>query len=376
MSASLDILGSLLFPNREQHAIPALDGAYAPNSRLEELPALGPELAAPDDIAAGDGGALFAASGRRLLRLSAAQPGAAAVVVEFEAPISALDRLADGSFVVGLNGVGLRHLAPGGETLSRIDRVNDAPLRCVTAVAEDRRRGGVYFTVGSSRHDAEDWVWDLMERNRSGLLGYWPPDAGRAEVLLDGLAYPNGVQVEDGGESLLFTQSWSHSLARYRLDGGARRDFDLVIGNMPGYPARIAAAGGGGHWLALFAMRTQLVELVLKERAFAREMMASVDPALWIRPALRTTGSHLEPLQGGGIKKLGIRKPWAPPRSYGLVVRLDEHCEPVSSLHSRVDGRNHGISAAREFDGRLFVVSKGNDRILVHEPEPREPVHA
>lgn len=376
MSASLEILRSLLFPNREQHAIPALDGAYSPNSRLEALRALEMELSAPDDIAAGDGDALFVASGRRLLRLAAAEPGEAAAVVEFEAPISALARLADGSFVVGLNGAGLRHVAADGETLAGIERVNDAPLRCVTAIAEDRRRGGVYFTVGSSRHDAEDWVWDLMERNRSGVLGYWAADAGRAEVLLDGLAYPNGVQVEDGGESLLFTQSWSHSLARYRLDGGARRDFDLVIDNMPGYPARIAAANGGGHWLALFAMRTQLVELVLKERAFAHEMMRGLDPAFWIRPALRTTGSHLEPLQGGGIKKLGIRKPWAPPRSYGLLLRLDADCEPVFSLHSRVDGKNHGITAAREIGNRLFVVSRGNDRILVHDLQAQEGVYA
>ena len=374
MSATLDMVKSLLFPNREQHAIPALDGAYSPNSRLEELrPAA--EMEAPEDVASDGKGALFAASGRRLLRLAATGAGETRPAAEFEQPVSALARLTDGSFVVGLNGAGLRHVSAGGETLSGVERVNGIPLRCVTAIAEDPRRGGVYFTAGSSRHDAEDWVWDLMERNRSGMLGYWPLGAGRAETLLDALAYPNGVQVEDGAESLLFTQSWSHSLARYRLTGGAHRDFELVIGNMPGYPARIASASGGGHWLALFAMRTQLVELVLKERAFAREMMASVDPALWIRPALRTTGSHLEPLQGGGIKKLGIRKPWAPPRSYGLVVRLDEHCEPVYSLHSRVDGRNHGVTAAREFDGRLFVAAKGNDRILVHELQAQEAVH-
>ena len=104
--------------------------------------------------------------------------------------------------------------------------------------------------------------------------------------------------------------------------------------------------------------------------------MRTLEPALWIRPALKTAGSHLEPLQGGGIKKLGLRKPWAPPRSYGLVLRLDGDCEALYSLHSRVDGKNHGITAAREIGGRLFVVSKGNDRLLVQDLEAREVNHA
>jgi hypothetical protein len=45
------------------------------------------------------------------------------------------------------------------------------------------------------------------------------------------------------------------------------------------------------------------------------------------------------------------------------VVRLDAEGEPVSSLHSRVDGHCHGVMAAREVGGRLIVVSKGDGRL-------------
>jgi hypothetical protein len=116
-------------------------------------------------------------------------------------------------------------------------------------------------------------------------------------------------------------------------------------------------------------MRTQLIELVLREAPFRQEMMRTVDPELWVRPSLRASGSYLEPLQGGGIKKLGIRKPWAPPRSYGLVVRLDAEAEPLFSMHSRVDGHCHGVMAAREADGRLIVVSKGDGRLCAYDLE-------
>ena len=367
MSGAIDLVKSLLFPARERHAIPTLDGAYVPNDRLEEFAAVGPDLIRPDDIAADENGAIYVSSERHMIRLSGEGLRERSTVASFEAPITALARLSDATFAVGLDGVGVSRVSPDGTILSTIDRLAGAPVPCVTAIVEDPVRGGLYFTVGSTRRGAEDWVWDLMELNRSGLLAYWPAGTSAAEILLTGLAYPNGLQMEDGGDGLLFTQAWTHSLARYQLTGNQRGRVQTLIDNMAGYPARIAPARGGGHWLAIFAMRTQLIELVLREPEFRQEMMRCVEPELWIRPALKTTGSYLEPLQGGGIKKLGIRKPWAPPRSYGLVVRLDAHYEPMFSLHSRVDGRNHGITAAREVGDRLFVVAKGNNRLLVED---------
>jgi hypothetical protein len=364
VSGALESVRSLLFARGRQHAVPTLDGAYVPNDRLEKLSVIGPNFVRPDDITVGEGDVVYVSSLNRLLCLAGPDLREASVVATFEAPITALARLADGTLAVGVNGGGVRCVGADGSPVARLDHAGDSPLRCVTAIAQDPVRGGIYLAIGSTQHDAEDWVVDLMERNSSGMLVYWERGAETGEVLLGGLAYPNGLEVEDGGESVLFTQSWSHSLMRYRRCGNRRSAAEAVIDNMPGYPARIAPAAGGGHWLAIFAMRTQLVELVLREQAFRKEMMRCVDPELWIRPALRATGSYLEPLQGGGIKKLGIRKPWAPPRAYGLVVRLDAQCEPMFSLHSRVDGRNHGVMAAREAGDRLIVVAKGNDCLL------------
>jgi hypothetical protein len=137
-----------------------------------------------------------------------------------------------------------------------------------------------------------------------------------------------------------------------------------AIPALAGYPCRMAPAQGGGFWLTLFASRTQLVEFVLQENDYRREMMRTIEPRYWVAPALSSGEDFLEPLQSGGVKQMGILKPWAPPRSYGLVVRYDEDFIPVYSLHSRVGGRNHGIVSVAQRDDDLFVLSKGAGRVL------------
>jgi len=65
-------------------------------------------------------------------------------------------------------------------------------------------------------------------------------------------------------------------------------------------------------------------------------MITEIDPEYWIAPKLKSGQSFLEPMQGAHIKTMGVVKPWAPPRSYGLVIRLDANGVPLYAVHSRV----------------------------------------
>jgi hypothetical protein len=138
----------------------------------------------------------------------------------------------------------------------------------------------------------------------------------------------------------------------------------IVLDRLPVYPSRIVAAAGGGFWLTAFAARTQLVEFVLREPAFRRRMMKEIAPEHWIAPRLRSGQSFLEPMQGAHLRTMGVLKPWAPPRSYGLVVRLSPEGTPLYSLHSRVDGINHGIVAAADVGGFLYLLAKEPGRLI------------
>jgi hypothetical protein len=69
-------------------------------------------------------------------------------------------------------------------------------------------------------------------------------------------------------------------------------------------------------------------------------------------------------LQGGALKQLGTLKPWAPTRSYGLLVRLDAALRATESFHSRADGTRHGVTSCIDVGGSLLATSKGGDVIV------------
>jgi hypothetical protein len=198
-----------------------------------------------------------------------------------------------------------------------------------------------------------------MGKNASGSV--WRVDlaAGRASKLAGDLAFPYGILATAPGGGVVVAESWRHRLIRIRPEGGA---VEPVLTKLPGYPARLAAGADGGAWLCLFAPRNRLIEFVLEEDHYRADMMREVERSHWIAPALSSGAGFLEPLQCGGVKTMGIHKPWSPTRSYGLLVRLDGNLRPVASFHSRANGRRHGITSAVERDGRRDRHVEGRQR--------------
>ena len=357
-----DIIDRVLFPNREQHPIPVLDGAFSANARLDGARRLGAAIDHPDDLAPGPEGSLFISSERCILRCSGPDFEQREVFATADGPVGALAAAADGRVYAGVSGHGVVAYGADGRMLHTLNEVDGTPLRCVTALAlsED---GALFVTDGSRTHCPEDWLPDLMGRlPPSGRLVACDVGLKQARVLADQLAWPSGVAPAADGARLLVAEAWAHRLSSVSRSGEKTQ---MVIKNFAGYPARIAAdALAPGWWMAFFGMRTQLVEFVLRERAFCESMMAHVPRELWIGPSLEVRFDYREPTQIGRIKKLGIRKPWAPPRSYGLVACLDAQAEPVASWHSRVDGHVHGVTSVRRVGSRVLAVAKGSSLLV------------
>ena len=364
MALLRDIVDRLLHPNREVHAIPVLDGPFSSNSRLDHARPLGESIERPDDLAPGPDGALYVSSGTNILRCAGANHEERSTFATLQGPVGPLAWTLDGRLLAGVAGHGVAALSASGAVTAMLTDDGSAPLHCPTAlaVADD---GQVYLCNGSRANLPQDWLPDLMQRRApSGRLVTCSAALTDTRVLADKLNWPSGAAVAPGGREVLVAEAWAHRLCAHALEGGGRR---VLVKNFTGYPARLTVDPEGGYWMAFFGMRTQLIEFVLREREFCDAMMARVPRELWIGPSLEGRFDYREPTQVGRIKKLGIQKPWAPPRSYGLVARLDAQGEPVESLHSRVDGRVHGVTAVRRVGERVLAVAMGRD-LLVELP--------
>lgn len=358
-------LSRLLDPLRGagRHAItlPPMDGALQPNQLLEEAP-LVCSLNGPDALTA-SGETVLVASQHRLYVLDPLEGVPPREVASFEAEVVCAALSDDGDLAVGLadGRLAFRSVASGGAVRSSprpdLAQLGQTCLTCPTAVAWSRA-GELIVCNGSQIHAASEWKRDLTQRNASGSV--WSVNAdGVARRLAGGLAYPNGALPQPDG-SVIVSESWRSRLLHIS-SSGAR---SAILSDLPGYPAGLAKRSVGGAWLALFAPRSQLFEFILREEELREQMMRNIDPEYWQAPALRPARSFLEPLQGGALKQLGIMKPWAPSRSYGLVLALDVEFQPKASAHSRADGQRHGVRSVVEFCNRLLVASKGGDAVL------------
>jgi hypothetical protein len=336
--------------------LPPMDGAIRPNQALETAE-LVLEIERPDNLAF-DGRRVFFSSGAAVLAFDPAQGVAKAeTVAAFESEVTCLAADPDGNLAVGLDD-GTILFAAGPREGQRISDPGARPS-CPTALLLDEK--ALIIAHGSREHAPLGWKHDLMERNASGSV--WRVDlaAAKATCISDGLAFPYGVALEPDG-NIAIAESWRHRIvAAPRSGDGATA---ALLDHLPGYPARLSPAACGGYWLCIFAPRSRLVEFVLLERDFCADMFREVEPDYWIAPSLSSGRSFLEPLQGGAIKQLGILKPWAPSRSYGLLIRLDANFHPLASFHSRADGTRHGVTSCVDLCSRVMVACKGGDAII------------
>jgi hypothetical protein len=338
--------------------IPPMDGALKPNTALDDAAAL-MAVEAPDNLLLA-GGRLYFSSGSTLLAVPAHDLSADPQrVAQFDHAIAALAATADGGLVIGLDD---GHILFRGGALDGRALVSVGPdrLACPTALAISHP-GSLLVAQGSAHHRPSDWVADLMEKGSSGSVWRIDLETGAETCLARNLAWPNGILAEPD-HRIIVSESWRHRLLRLSADG--RGTAEPVLSKLPGYPARLAPSSDGGAWLALFAPRNRLIEFVLLEDDYRNDMMRDIDRKFWIAPALSSGDSFLEPLQCGGVRTMGIYKPWAPSRSYGLVVKLDEALQPTRSFHSRANGRRHGVTSVVEAGSRLLVASKGGHAIV------------
>jgi hypothetical protein len=343
-------------------SVPPFDGALRPNEIIEagRLLVTAPD---PDNLTLTPAGVVFSSSESLLLVESQSAAGAQnpfTVLQRYPVAITAI-AAHDDSVAVGLErgGILVRGGPFDGKSFQTFDGLS---INCPTALAF-RDAKTLVIANGSTRHSPTGWKQDLMEGNSSGSVWQLDLESGRPWRLATGLAYPYGLlPLADG--AVLVSESWRHRIVRVAGNNAPQP----VLTNLPAYPSRLSRCSRGGAWVAMFAPRRRLVEFVLREPAYRKRMMTEIPSDYWIAPTLAPMSSFLEPLQGGTLKQLARLKPWAPSRSYGLIIRIDDKFQPIESLHSRADGTRHGVRSILEVGDGVLAASAGANAIVLIAP--------
>ena len=336
--------------------VPAMDGVLKPNNLLDAADRL-LDLPAIDNLAIASG-KLLCSSGDTVFVIDAVSREAVPLH-RFGGAVTMIAASPTGRIAVCIEGRGIETGSLDGDWRSA-----DLPPDCRSCVTAGvfRDEDTLVLTVGSRKHPWSEWKRDLMSHGTSGRVLEFGIATGKTSVLADGLAFPYGIVLTARGP--VVSESWRHRLIWLRSDTPPA----VVMDDLPAYPARLSPASAGGFWLALFAPRRQLTELVLREDDYRSEMMATIPPEAWIGPDFADGGSLSQPLQSGAVRQMGVLKPWAPSRSYGMVVRLDHDMAPVASFHSRADGRIHGIASVAEVEGKLYAAARGPGTLIAFDP--------
>ncbi|KAF3457734.1 hypothetical protein FNV43_RR02392 [Rhamnella rubrinervis] len=123
------------------------------------------------------------------------------------------------------------------------------------------RNGSIFFTDTSKRYNRMDHFLILLEGESTGRLLRYDPPTKTTHIVLDGLAFPNGVQLSRDQAFLLFTETTNCRLMRYWLNG-PKTGLAERVADLPGFPDNVRMNEKGQFWVAIDCCRTAAQEVL------------------------------------------------------------------------------------------------------------------
>jgi sugar lactone lactonase YvrE len=216
---------------------------------------------------------------------------------------------ADGSLVIANAFIGLQRIDPDG-SVTTLYGSEDAPVFANNlAIAPD---GTIYFTEASRKFSAlalgdtmEATLYDVMEHGGHGRVIAFDPATGQSNVLLEGLAYANGIAISEAGDFLVIVEMNEYRVLRYWLEGPRRGTVETLIENLPGFGDNLKTGLNGRFWLGFAAPRKPIVDR-LSDKPFLRKAVMRLPKFLRPEPEL---SSHVIAFGGDGVILMNMQDP-------------------------------------------------------------------
>ena len=192
----------------------------------------------------------------------------------------------------------------------------------------------VWFSDTSTHCGNERWKDDFVQDTRTGRLCRLRED-GEVEVVLDGLAFANGVALSRHEDFVAVAETAARTVVRLWLAGERAGQRDLLVDDLPGYPDNIARGSDGLIWVTIASPRDPLVERLQRGPRWLRRQVSRIPEALQPKP------------------KQTVRV-----QAYDDDGRLVHDCEAAP------DGY-HMATGVREHDGRVWLGSLEEPAVAV-----------
>lgn len=221
--------------------------------------------------------------------------------------------------------------------------------------------GIIYFTDASTKWSNENAFLIDFEHENSGRVIQFDMKTKKASVLLDGLYFPNGIQLSKKKDSLVIAEMSNERLLKYYLKGTKKGQLE-VLTEFPGTIDNVRASKNG-YWVALNKFRNssnpaifdRLQKYPLVKKAVVRYMyllrnILNYMMNYWPNSILKNLEHYL-------ILHNYLDS------SHGMVVEVDENGKIMQSLHSP-NGKSTFYSEVLEYNGYLYVGSYINSFII------------
>jgi len=287
----------------EAPANPGYTGPFAQNDRLkgiEVFPIAGNH--GPEDIALDAQGRIYAATHEgRIVRLKADGSDPENWVDTGGRPLG-IDFDDKGNLIVADAFKGLLSITADGAITELATTADGVPIRYADDldVAAD---GKIYFSDASTKFGAKECggtyeasLLDLMEHGSHGRLLVYDPVTGKANTLMGGLNFANGVAVSHDQTYVLVNDTGGYRVMRYWLRGPQKGKSEPLIDKLPSFPDNISTGLDGRFWVAFVSPRNSLLDN-LSGNPFLRKMIQRL-PA-FLRPKAVAYG-HIIAIDGNG----------------------------------------------------------------------------
>ena len=244
----------------------------------------------------------------------------------------------------------------------------EAALQYANDLDVSQETGAVFFTTSASTlgvglnaagfYDTyRAYLANLLQGANEGRLARWDPASRRAHVLLDGLAFANGVALAEDDSFVLVAETNHLRVLRLWLRGPREGEVEVFAEKLPGLPDGVSRSQGDPttFWVPLISpaapLRTRLLAPLPPTLRAALAHLFDTWPALYRHICAYF---HGQSCSWGAVLRLGPD---------GAIIEALWDAPPATDVSS--------ITAVTEHNGRLFFGNLKGDSVSYFDLERR-----